>query len=51
MVLGSNLKTFWGVNGRVAHGCGFESLISGGQWWCSAWSCVQIFVFWGSVVV
>jgi hypothetical protein len=24
------------------HGRGFESLTFGGQWWCSAWSCLRI---------
>jgi hypothetical protein len=29
------------------HGRGFESLIFGGQWWCSAWSCGRISDFLG----
>jgi hypothetical protein len=37
MVVCSNLCLL-GVNGGVVHGVGFESLIFGGQWWCSAWS-------------
>jgi hypothetical protein len=34
-------------NGDVVHGRGFESLIFGGQWRCSTWSCGRISDFWG----
>jgi hypothetical protein len=46
MVLGSNLY-FLDVNSDVVHGRGFESLLFGGQWWCSAWSCGRISRFLG----
>jgi hypothetical protein len=39
----------FGVIGGVVHGHGFESLPFWGQW-CSAWSCVRIFVFLGVTV-
>jgi hypothetical protein len=42
------LSIFSGViNGGVVHGRGLESLTFLGQWWCSAWSWVRIFDFFG----
>jgi hypothetical protein len=33
------------------HGLGFESFTFWGQWWCSAWSWVRMFVFLGPSAV
>jgi hypothetical protein len=38
---------WWGVNGGVVHGRGFESFTLEGQWWCSAWHGFDSFTFWG----
>jgi hypothetical protein len=45
------LFVFWGINGCVVHGRGFESLTFWGQWWCSAWSWVRVRVNGGVVHV
>jgi hypothetical protein len=49
-VCGFESLTFGGHWADVVHGHWFESLPFWGQW-CSAWSCVQIFVFLGSMLV